>query len=157
VRKERYFKRYNTDMPYATTIQVDFACEPAKVYRALCDLSTHPLWNSGMQSISETGMMHEGMRYVAESVVAGHSTRAEIEVVQLVPDREIELVNKAGAIAFRVLLQLHEIGRRQTRLECHLELKFQNFVLHLARPAIESMAQARFRGDLEMLRAMIEQ
>lgn len=142
-------------MRYVATIPVDFPCPPERVYEALCHLDTHPLWNSGMRWVSAHGWMHEGLSYETESVVAGHTIRSRIEVVRLVQNRAIELDNKSGAITFRALFELTELQPGQTRVVCNLQFGFQKFVLDLARPAIESMAQARLRGDLEALRAIV--
>jgi len=142
-------------MPYAATIPVEFPCRAERVYEALCDLATHPLWNSGMRWMSAQGRMHEGLEYETESIAAGHTIRSHVEVVRLVQNRVIELDNKSGAITFRALFELTELQPGHTQVVCNLQFSFQKFVLDLARPAIESMAQARLRGDLEALRAIV--
>ncbi len=99
--------------------------------------------------------MREGMDYKTEIVAAGHTIHSEVHVVRLVPNREIELVNDAGLVTFHAVFALRALEPVQCEVVCHMQFKLQNFVLNLARQAIESMAQARLRADLETLRAII--
>jgi|SRR6185369_10583715 len=142
-------------MPYVATIPVVFPYSKPEVYRALCNLEMYPLWNSGMKSISTTQMMEVGLRYKTETTVAGHVNISEIEVVRLVPEAEIELEGHSGLISYRCVFLLKKQSAETTEVVCSLRFEFRNFVLDLARPVIEAMAQARVRGDLEMLRALL--
>ena len=142
-------------MAYVATIPVVFPCPAAKVYDALCDLGSYPLWNSGMISVSHTGRLKEGLHYRVESMVAGGQVNvSEAEVTRLVPMKEIELVSYTGVVAYKATFRLteHEGG---TQVVCTLRFELRNFMLDLARPVIEAMAEARIRGDLEALRAII--
>jgi uncharacterized protein YndB with AHSA1/START domain len=142
-------------MPYVATIPVVFPYTRDKVYEALCDISLYPLWNSGMKSVSGEERLREGLRYTTESVVAGHVNVSEVEVVRLVPNEEIELVSKSGLVAYRAVFTTYELTSKSTEVVCTLRFEFRNFVLDVARPVIEAMAQSRVRGDLEMLRALL--
>jgi uncharacterized protein YndB with AHSA1/START domain len=142
-------------MSYVATIPVVFPCSPIEVYEALCDLGLYQLWNSGMVSISHTGKMQEGLRFQTESMVAGGMVNAsEAEVVKLVPGKLIELVSYNGLVAYRATFTLMPKGTGATEVTCVLKFEFKNYVLNLARPVIEGMAEARIRGDLETLRAL---
>lgn len=142
-------------MPYIATIPVIFPCSRSEVYRALCDLERYPLWNSGMRSISTTERLRLGLRYKTESTVAGHVNVSELEVMKLVPNETIELASKSGLIAYDAVFKISERGPDLCEVICTLKFEFRHFMLDVARPAIETMAQARVRGDLETLRAML--
>jgi hypothetical protein len=142
-------------MSYVATIPVIFPCSRWRVYEALCDLESYPLWNSGMTHISFTGAMREGLRYETRSLLVGHANLSKVEVTRLVPGEEVELMSESGLIAFRVVFILREVAEETTEVICTLRFEFQNFVLDLARPVIESMAQVRVRGDLETLRILL--
>ena len=143
-------------MSYITTVSVYFLHPRSEVYAALCDLGKYSLWNSGMTDVSYPGVMYEGLRYQTKTVVAGRTNEADIEVVRLVPDKEIELNSEAGLIAFRAMYILHDTTDKSCEITCSLRFEFNKLVLYLARPAIEAMAQARLRGDLETLAAMLQ-
>lgn len=142
-------------MSYIATIPVVFECSRSKVYEALCDLKSFVLWSSGLTSVSHPGPLVVGLQYTTKSTVAGQVNVSKVRVVRMVPHEVIELASETGLIAYRVSFQLKEQGPGTTEVVCVLRFEFRNFVLVLARPAIEAMAEARVRGDLQALRAMI--
>jgi ribosome-associated toxin RatA of RatAB toxin-antitoxin module len=90
-------------------------------------------------------------------VAGGKVNASEAEVVKLVPGKTIELVSYSGLIAYRATFTLMPKGAHATEVTCVLNFEFKNFVLNLARPVIEGMAEARIRGDLETLRVLISE
>lgn len=143
-------------MSYVATIPVEFPCSVREVYAAMCDLSSYPVWNNGMTAISHAGQLREGLQYEATSTLPGGlSSSSGIKVTRMVANEEIVLENFAGLIAYQVTYQFRELGARRCEVTCLLKFEFRNYVLNLARSAIEGMAEARMRGDLETLRAMI--
>ncbi|MBW4062005.1 SRPBCC family protein [Candidatus Saccharibacteria bacterium] len=141
-------------MAFSTTLSIDFPVAPVAVFNGLADLSGHPLWNSGMISISHTGRMRAGMRYKVNSIVAGQNILSEVEVVELQPPRLIEIVNNTGSVTYHVTYLLEPVGK-STRLVCTMAFELEGFILRLARPAIEAMAETRLRHDLETLRLLV--
>jgi uncharacterized membrane protein len=143
-------------MSYVATIPVEFPCPAAQVYEAMCDLSNLPLWSSGITSVSHSGRMVEGLHYeAANTLPGGRINVSEIEVKRLVPNQAIELVNYAGLVAYQATYRFRPIDEGHCEVTCYFKFEFRNYVLKLARPAIEGMAEARIRGDLESLRAII--
>jgi uncharacterized protein YndB with AHSA1/START domain len=141
--------------PYVSVINVEFQSPREQVYRALTALGSFPIWVSGMIRISHTGPMTEGLRYFTENTVAGTTSRYDLEVKQLVPNRRIVLVSEAGLISFTAEYDLDDIPEGGTLVTCQIRFRLQNFVLNLARPAIESMAKARIQADLEGLNIIL--
>ncbi len=109
------------------------------------------MWISGLVRVSNTGRMTEGLRYFSESTVVGQVSRYDLLVSELIPDRRIVLLSESGMISFRATYDLADNAEGGTDVVCVLKFAFENFVLHLARPAVESMAKARMQADLEML------
>lgn len=107
-----------------------------------------------MTRVSHDGRMSPGLVYETETIVAGRPNTSRIEVVRMIPDKEVELVSNSGLVGFRAVYHFVGRGAHETELICELNFAFHNFVLNLARPVIESMAEARIRGDMEMLRAL---
>ncbi|MDB5178789.1 MAG: Polyketide cyclase / dehydrase and lipid transport [Patescibacteria group bacterium] len=143
-------------MPFVTTMPVTFPCSRATVYRALCDLKSYPLWNSGMITVSEPGPLREGLAYDTYSILPGGQTnRARINVVRLEKDEEIELASKTGAITYNAIIRLSSEPSGHTTVVCELKFEFTNFVLNLTKGAVEAIAGARMQGDYEALRALI--
>lgn len=137
---------------YVVSLALKFGCTPERVYELLTDLSTHRRWNKGLIAVSSSERMTTGLHYQTESALVGDAVqRAEIEVVKLVPNKYVELNNEAGLIAYRVTYDLSPLANG-TMLTCTVQFDVRNFVLNLARPAIESMARSRLQGDLETLR-----
>ncbi|MDF2461672.1 MAG: hypothetical protein K0S68_1075 [Candidatus Saccharibacteria bacterium] len=115
------------------------------------------MWVSGMLRISHTGTMTEGLRYYTENTVAGTVSRYDIEVTELIPNKRIVLVSETGMITFTADYDLVDAPEGGTHVTCRLRFKFRNFVLNLARPAIESMARARVQTDLEGLNIILKE
>jgi carbon monoxide dehydrogenase subunit G len=142
-------------MLYTTSVTVTFPQLSERVYEGLIDLDRHPLWNSGMVSLSRSGKMTVGLHYETKSVVLGRTTVAAVEVTQLLENRVVKLRSDTGEIPFSAHFELKPKASGGTTVTCTLEFELAGLALTLARPAIESMAKSRVRGDLEMLRAIL--
>jgi hypothetical protein len=142
-------------MPYVATVPVLFPFPREKVFEALCDSELFPLWHSGLKKISTTERLRVGLRFVTESTVTGRTTTANVEVTRMIPREEIEMVNDSGLVAYQALIRVNERGPDACEVVTTLRFELRNFVLDIARPVIEAMAQARLKGDLETLRALL--
>jgi hypothetical protein len=142
-------------MSYAATIPVEFPFSRHRVYEALCDLGSHPRWNTGLTSISYTGTMHAGLEYVTKTNVMGKINQATVRVVELIPDEAIVLDSSTGLITFRAAFQIQELTPDSCTVICNLRFEFSKLVFNLAQSAVESLAEARIRGDLETLRSQL--
>jgi uncharacterized protein YndB with AHSA1/START domain len=138
-------------MTYILTVPVHCGCPRSRVYGALVNLKTHPLWNSGMTRISDDGVMYEGMHYEVETAVMGQTSRHDVEVVRLVPDKLVGLFNDSGMVRFQLEYRLADAPDGGTDVTCSFNFQLHNFVLNLGRAAIEEMAETRMRSDLETL------
>lgn len=132
-----------------------FPCPAREVYAALIDLRAYPEWSGDLVRVSHRGPLALGLKYETETQVMGHKQISRIEVVRLVPDKEIELINDAGLISYRLLFRLIEHSPGETELVCVVRFEFNNLVMELARPQIEAMAESRIGTDLENLRARL--
>lgn len=142
-------------MSYIATIPVSFKSPRHAVYESLIDMGNFPMWVSGMVRISNTGRMTQGLRYSTENMIVGQISRSELLVSELIPDERIVLVSESGLISFRAVYELRDNATGGTDVVVVLKFAFENFVLNLARPAIESMAKARVQADLEMLNVIL--
>ncbi len=142
-------------MSYVVTIPVEFALPRQRVYDALCDLGKYPQWNSGMTHISFTGRMYAGLEYHTSTNVLGRTNRTTVKVVRLVPGKRIELASVAGLVAFHAAFELSEITSERCSVACNLKFTFSNAIFNLARPAVESITEARIRTDLETLHSLL--
>jgi hypothetical protein len=140
---------------YVARTTVEFCRPRSQVYEVLTDLSRYPAWNQDMIEISHAGPMQVGLTYDTKSRVAGRINAAHVEVMNLVPDEAIELRSKAGIIQFGAEFRLDDAAGGGTNVTCALSFKFRNFIMDLARPAIEGMARDRVRHDLETLAALL--
>lgn len=142
-------------MSYNARATVEFCRPRSQVYEALTDLSRYPEWNQDLLEISDSGHMQPGLTYDTKSRVAGRINAAHVEVVSLIPDELIELVSKAGIIQFEAVFRLDDALSGGTEVTCALHFRFRNFVMDLARPAIEGIARDRVRHDLETLAGVL--
>ncbi len=142
---------------YLTTIKVTLPADRATVFTAMCDTSRYPLWNSGMKHISVTKPLEKGMQYQTETILAGHVIQAYVEITRLIPNEAIEFTSESGALSYKALFTFQDIDGGHTQVSCTLQFQFRSFVIDLARPVIESMAQTRVRGNLESLAVLIAQ
>lgn len=109
-----------------------------------------------MISISKKGQMTENMLFETESAVMGRVTRSSIEVVKLESPKTIEMINNAGAIAYHAMYRLISETPGETEVVCMLQFELKSLALNLARPLIEGMAESRLRGNLELLKLLLE-
>ena len=137
------------------TVSVTIQASPEVIFEWLTDLDRYLLWNAALREVGRRGKMHEGMIVPMKSVVMGKQIESSMEVVRLVPGKDIELLNNTGAVPYRAVYRfIPEGDRTEVVLWCQLEP--QSRVFALARPLIESLAKARLSGDLEMIKALIE-
>lgn len=141
-------------MNYATTISVTFLAPRIQVFNELINLKDYPLWNAGMISISQDGVMAEGLKFESRSIAMGREINAVVSVMRLTPYEHIELSNNSGPIAYSAKYHLTETNNTTT-VVCTLQFELKGFALNIAHSAVESMAAARITGDLEALRALI--
>lgn len=142
-------------MSYSITNSTIFPHPPGVVFAGLCRLDDYHLWHSGMIAISKTGMMIENMLFETETIINGQSVKANVEVVRLVPNIQMELLNRSGGITYRALWRLLSERPNETELICMLQFEFNSFTLDLARPVIESMAEIRLKARMETLRTLL--
>lgn len=142
-------------MSYIATIPVVFSLPRSQVYAALCDLALYPLWNSGMKSARPAQTMAVGLTFTTETLVAGRVNTANVVVTKLIENETIELRSTSGLVSYDAVFILKEVDAKTCEVICSLRFELRNFMLDMARPVIEAMAQARIRGDLETLRAML--
>ena len=142
-------------MAYTASVPVKFCRSRDLVYEALCDLGRYAEWNTDMVYISTGEVMRPGLKYVTRTKVAGRINESHVEVVRLVEGREINLRSSTGMIMFEASFVLADVEGGGTNVTCRLEFAFQNFVIQLARSAIEGMAQDRVRRDLTRLDALL--
>jgi hypothetical protein len=81
--------------------------------------------------------------------------RAEIVVKKLVPDELIALQSQSSLVEFTIEYHLAETADGHCRLTLGAVLNFAPAVFNLARPVAQGVAEARTRGDLENLRALL--
>ena len=109
-----------------------------------------------MLRVSDDGPLREGLIFESESVLMGnHHNVARIHVSRMLENEEIEMVNEAGAISYRAMYRIIANSPQECELICTIRFEIHNFVLDLARAAIESMARTRLQHDMERLRELI--
>lgn len=143
-------------MSYVSTNPVEFPHSRQVVYEALRDLGHYPQWTSGMTSISHTGQMRTGLVYETKTNVLGRVNKSVVKVVKLIPSEAIVLESRAGLVTFRAVYELAEVSPDSCKVICNLKFTFSNLVFKLAQSAVEGLAEARVRGDLEMLRDSLD-
>jgi hypothetical protein len=139
------------DVTVSTTIKASAEV----VFEWLIDLDRYPLWNASLREVGRGGRMHEGMIVPMKSLVMGKPVESSMEVVRLVPGKDIELLNNTGAVPYRAVYRFIPEGA-QTEIVLWCQIEPQSRVFQLARPLIESLAKARLSGDLASLKALIE-
>lgn len=142
-------------MFHQAKVEVDFPFYSHSVYEALTDLGRYPKWTAGMQSVSFTGTMFEGLRYDTKTEVLGKINEAHITVLRLVADRFIVLQNSSGIVQFEATYELVERQPQHTIVSCDVHLHFSKALFNLAQPVVEAIAESRIRTDLETLRAQL--
>ena len=146
---------YCKGMLVDVTVSITIAAAPEVIFEWLTDLGRYPLWNAALREVGRKGKMHEGMIVPMKSSVMGKLIESSMEVLRLVPGKDIELINNTGAVPYRAVYRFIPEGKK-TEVVLWCQLEPQSRVFQLARPLVESLAKARLSGDLESLKALIE-
>jgi uncharacterized protein YndB with AHSA1/START domain len=142
-------------MAYESTINVRIGAAPERVYAELTDLARYPLWNSGMVQITPECRMEIGLQFESKSVVLGRTNHAFVDVIALEKNQLVHLKSKTGMVQFDALYALIAEGG-ETNVSCTLTFELKGLTLNFAHSVVEMMAQARIKGDLETLGALIK-
>jgi hypothetical protein len=94
-------------MSYSSTIPLEYPVSAHALYEVLCDLSRYPEWNSGMLKLSDRGHLRPGLRYETVHDVLGQTNVSEVEVMAMVPDRQIILASRTGLIMFEATMSIN--------------------------------------------------
>ncbi len=143
------------EMTYLVSVSTVFNLPVERVYEALCFLDDYPLWNISMVRISKNGYLKENMLVETESIVVGQKVVSNFEIVRLVPNKVIEMVNNSGSITYHAMYQLLSESPDESEVICTLRFEFNGFILNLARPIVEGMAESRLRNNMEALQALL--
>jgi hypothetical protein len=141
----RYSLSFSDDFPYAA----------AAVFDLFTDLTRMHLWSLGMLAVTGVPRMYKGLVYTSTSVTAGQMSRSRIEVTEFIQDHEVQLTNNAGVITYYMLVLFEPLTSTRCRVTCKMQFSLSAGLLDEARPVIESMAEARVRGNWEMLKSML--
>jgi hypothetical protein len=142
-------------MAYTVSVSVIFDLPAEEVFDALCRLDDYLLWNSDLVRVSKGGRITENMLIETEANVLGQRVISKLEIVSVMPPISIEMVNNSGAISHRTMYRILPMGPSKTEVVCMLQFTFNSFVLNLARPLVEALAEGRIRANLETLRALL--
>lgn len=144
-------------MLYKTVINMVFDAPKERVFEALINLEDYHLWNSGLINITGLQVMEKGKKFRTRSIVAGREIVSETTVEELRPNEEIVLSNVTGTVPYRSQYILRSLSRTKTEMICQLEFELRGLTLNYAHKAVESMAHARTKGDMEALNAILSQ
>lgn len=146
---------YINQVVYQLSIAVEFPFPAPVVFDCLIDLRRFPDWAQDVVYVSTTVRMHAGLTFSTETRMLGRVNQSEITVRELAPGRLIVLESETGLVSFLASYNIIEMGGSHCRVVCNARLTFSKAVFNLARLAIEAVAEARIRGDLEALRSLL--
>lgn len=144
-------------MSQIATAPITFDCSADRVFAALCDLDRLPLWNSGLLSVSRTGVMTEGLQYETVRRVLGHNAKSAITVMSLNAPHRVVLASRSRLISFHLTYVITALEPTRCTVACQITFQFSNLVFHLAQPAAEAVAGEQITADLERLRTLLAQ
>jgi uncharacterized protein YndB with AHSA1/START domain len=142
---------------YSLSFSGDFAHPAEAVFELFTDLTKIHLWNVGMLAVTDAPRMHKGLVYTASSINAGQLSRSRVEITDYELNRKIEMTNNTGVITYRALTLFEPTTPGHSRITCRMKFSLSAGLLDEARPVIEAMAEARIRGNWQMLNSVLTQ
>lgn len=135
--------------------QIDIDRPPEEVFAALTDVARLPLWQRSVVSAELEGQPGVGARVRETRKLMGREGKLLSEVTEYDPPHRFSLRSIEGPIPLTVTHVLEPSGGG-TRLEVVGEATPKG-VMRLAASKIQKTAESEFRGDLERLKALLEQ
>jgi hypothetical protein len=140
---------------YSLSFYDDFDAPVEAMFELFVDLKRIHLWTAGMQPVTDAARMTAGLTYTAINVTAGQPTRSRVTVTELVPLQRVRLVNSGSIVTYDALVLFSSPQPQRTRITCNMHFNVSAGVLEEAKPVIEAMAEARVRGNWEVLRTLL--
>ena len=135
--------------------QIAINATSADVFRYLSNLKYHYLWNPHLRSISKTTNLEQGMAYQSSSLLLGVRVRGNNVVTKLLPNKELELENKTGALQYKVNYQLRS-AKEKTLLTCTTTVFSESNAFAFTTPVLKLLARRELQTDLQALKISVE-
>jgi len=135
--------------------QIDIDRPPEDVFAALTDVSRLPQWQRSVVTAELEGEPRVGARLRETRRLMGREGKLVSEVTEYDPPHRFSLRSVEGPMPMTVTHVLEPSGGGP-RLEVVGEATPKG-VLRLAASKIQKTAESEFRGDLERLKALLEQ
>ena len=135
--------------------QIDIDRPPEEVFAALTDISRLPEWQRSVVTAEMEGEPGVGARLRETRKMMGREGKLVSEVTEYDPPHRFSVRAIEGPIPMTVTHTLEPSGGG-TRLEVVGEATPKG-VMRLAAGKMQKSAESEFRGDLERLKALLEQ
>ena len=136
--------------------QIDIDRAPEDVFAVLTDVARLHEWQRSVVSVELEGELGVGARLRERRRLLGREANLVQEVTEYDPPHRFSLRAVEGPIPLTVTHVLEPSGGG-TLLEIVGEANPKGVVRRLAAGGMEKMAESEFRGDLERLKALLEQ
>ncbi len=135
--------------------QIDIDRPPEEVFATLTNVSRLPEWQRSVVTAEMEGQPGVGARLRETRKLLGRESKLVSEVTEYDPPNTFSLRSIEGPIPLTVRHTLEPSGGG-TRLEVVGEATPKG-VMRLAAGKVQRSAESEFRGDLERLKALLEQ
>ena len=136
--------------------RISIKASPEEVFKYICTLKYHYLWNPALRTLSTEDKLSQGMSYSTESVYLGDiKVITRNKVTKLVPNQQIVLKNEFGVIQFETYFTLHREGDR-TIVSSTVDMLTTPKSFGLTLPVLKRLANKELQSDLKFLKAAVE-
>src|SRR5690242_6806994 len=136
-------------------LTIEISRPPEDVFAYLSDVETLPRWQKSLLEARADGPFEQGTRIVEKRSLFGRQAETELEVTALEPPRRLTLKTIRGPVELEVDHQLEPNGTGTT-LHVTAAGKAKG-ALRFAGPAVAAGARQELKGDLERLKALLEE
>lgn len=124
----------------------EVAAPAEEVYAFLTEIANLPRWQSGVVEAEQTspGPMAVGSTAAIERRIMGQRIRADLRVVELVPNRRIVLETEASGLHLEASVAIEPVDVGHSRVTFRMALNATSFFMQ----AVEPMAAQAAESDI---------
>lgn len=143
-------------METTVTTKITISSTPKKIFKYLCHLKYHYLWNPHLRKIHPVTSLKLGQIYETESLLLGIAVKGKNTVTKFISEQELQIENSTGSIQYSVNYRL-SAKPDHVVLTCITRVSSKQKIFKFTATVMKTLAQRELQSDLQALKIAAEQ